>query len=109
MTSAATVPVFGRAVDAQTRCVHWHSDRDVVAIEFACCRRFFPCHACHEETADHPATTWAVAERGHAAVLCGVCRSRLTIEEYLAGGDACPRCAAPFNPGCRLHHHLYFD
>ena len=25
------------------------------------------------------------------------------------GDDACPHCGAGFNPGCRLHRHLYFD
>jgi hypothetical protein len=21
----------------------------------------------------------------------------------------CPVCSAPFNPGCRNHHHVYFE
>ena len=98
----------GRTVDDETRCVHWHSERDVVAIAFACCGEFYPCHSCHEETAGHPATTWPVTARDEPAILCGVCRSRTTIGDYLAAGDACGTCGATFNPGCRLHHHLYF-
>lgn len=100
--------VFGPTVDEQTRCVHWHSPLDVVAIQFACCGDFYPCHTCHEETADHPAATWPTSARARPAVLCGVCGARTTIAAYLAGGDACRSCGAPFNPGCRLHHHLYF-
>lgn len=101
--------VAGRPVDEQTRCVHWNSPLDVVAIEFACCRRLFPCRECHDETADHPAATWPAGSDGVAAVLCGVCRTRMTIGAYLACGDRCPTCGAGFNPGCRLHHHRYFD
>ena len=106
--TSPVVPVFGRAVDDRTRCVHWHSELDVVAIEFACCRRFYPCHTCHEETADHPATTWPVSASDRPAVLCGVCRTRTTIAAYVAGDDRCEHCGAAFNPGCRLHRHLYF-
>lgn len=106
---AADPIVHGPVVDDQTRCVHWHSPLDVVAIEFACCRRFHPCHRCHEATADHPARPWPADARDEPAVLCGVCRARLTIAEYLVCDDACPRCGAGFNPGCRLHHDLYFS
>lgn len=104
--------VAGPAVDGQTRCVHWATPRDVVAFRLPCCAPFWPCSECHEETADHPARPWPVDQRSEAAVLCGVCRSVLTIAEYLAAEavdpPACPRCAAPFNPGCRTHLHLYF-
>ena len=31
----------------------------------------------------------------------------IQIETWAA--DACPFCKAPFNPGCRHHHHFYFD
>jgi uncharacterized CHY-type Zn-finger protein len=101
--------VFGATVDDRTRCVHWHSDLDVVAIEFACCRMFYACRECHDEGSGHEAATWPRSERDRAAVLCGVCRRRMTIEGYLASDDRCPSCGAGFNPGCRLHHHLYFS
>ena len=101
-------PVLGPVVDDETRCIHYRTPLDVIAIEFACCRAFYPCHLCHAETADHPAEQWPVADRGERAVLCGVCGHLLTIDEYLVTGG-CPACAAPFNPGCKLHAHLYFQ
>ena len=49
-------------------------------------------------------------------MLCGACRRLLSIDDYVrlyqgerADLPCCPRCAAPFNPGCRKHLHLYFD
>lgn len=102
------VRVLGPVVDEQTRCVHYRTEVDIVAIRFACCGEYYPCHRCHEESADHPATQWPLGERGERAVLCGVCRTELTIDAYLAA-DACPHCGSAFNERCRLHTHLYFE
>ncbi|QJU56181.1 CHY zinc finger protein [Herbiconiux sp. KACC 21604] len=108
---AATHPrprVLGPTVDDETRCVHYRGPLDVIAIRFACCGDYYPCHLCHEQTADHPPAVWPLADRVRRAVLCGVCGSELTIADYLAT-TGCPECAAPFNPGCSLHTHLYFE
>jgi uncharacterized CHY-type Zn-finger protein len=102
------VQIFGKPIDEQTRCVHYATSADVVAIQFACCLRFYPCHACHEETAGHPAQQWPQASRTEHAILCGACNRTLSIASYLSV-DGCPSCGTPFNAGCRLHHHLYFE
>ncbi|RFA18151.1 CHY zinc finger protein [Subtercola boreus] len=99
--------VLGAVVDDQTRCIHYHSVLDVIALRFACCGEYYPCHLCHAESAGHAAEVWSADRRDALAVLCGVCGSELSISEYL-GVDSCPRCGAGFNPGCRLHSHLYF-
>jgi uncharacterized CHY-type Zn-finger protein len=100
-------PVFGLPVDHETRCTHWHEATDVVAIRFRCCGRFHPCSDCHEAVAGHRVEVWPVEQRHERALLCGVCGTTLRIDEYLAV-EACPGCGAGFNPGCRLHRHLYF-
>lgn len=100
--------VRGRVLDDETRCAHYHSALDVIALRFACCGEWFPCHLCHEELADHASRPWPVSARATEAVICGVCASRLCIDAYIEV-DACPSCGAEFNPGCRLHHALYFD
>ena len=100
--------VLGPVVDGQTRCVHYRTPLDVIAIKFACCREFYPCHLCHTEAANHVAAQWPVDSRAEPAVLCGVCGCLLAITEYL-GVDSCPACAAAFNPGCKLHTELYFQ
>jgi len=101
-------PVRGAVVDDMTRCVHYRTPVDIVAIRFACCGDYYPCHLCHEEAAGHPARQWPIADRGVRAVMCGACGVELSIDEYL-GAIGCPRCDAPFNERCALHAHLYFE
>ena len=103
------VSLRGVDVDAETRCVHWNDDVDVIALRFACCETYYPCFECHEETTDHESQRWPQADFDEPAVLCGVCREELTVHEYLDCGDSCPNCGAAFNPGCREHYHLYFE
>lgn len=100
--------VYGVGLDAQTRCAHWHSSLDVVAIRMRCCGRFYACRECHDELEGHAAEVWPREEWGARAVLCGACRATLTIAEYVAGPSRCPACGAGFNPGCKAHHDLYF-
>ena len=101
--------VHGVDVDPETRCAHWHSPLDIVAIRFKCCGRWHPCFECHEETAGHEATVWPAAEFGERAILCGSCGRRLSVHEYLACDSRCPACGSGFNPGCSKHRHLYFE
>jgi uncharacterized CHY-type Zn-finger protein len=101
-------PVLGAVVDDMTRCVHYRSAVDIVAIRFACCGEYYPCHLCHADSAGHPSRQWGLAERETKAILCGACGEELSIADYL-GVTACPRCEAPFNEGCALHAHLYFE
>lgn len=100
--------VLGAVVDDMTRCVHYRTEVDIVAIRFACCGEYYPCHLCHEEAAGHPAAQWPLAARDREAVLCGACGTELTVTAYL-DATACPECGARFNERCRLHTHLYFE
>lgn len=101
--------VRGSAIDDQTRCVHWDSTLDVVAFRFPCCKGWWPCRTCHDETMDHEAEVWPADRRDERAVLCGACSSTMTIQAYTDSGHACPSCGASFNPGCRAHWSRYFD
>lgn len=101
--------VRGIAVDAQTRCAHWRSERDVVAIKMKCCGVWYACKDCHDALAGHAIRVWPRAERDAPAVLCGACGHAMSIGAYLGCADACPACGAGFNPGCRLHRHFYFE
>lgn len=100
--------IYGKTVDDETRCEHYHSAKDVIAIKFKCCGLYYPCHLCHEETAGHAAQQWPVVEHNARAILCGVCKHELTIDEYFTV-SGCPRCGAQFNEGCHLHSHFYFE
>lgn len=107
--SAAPLICRGVDVNARTQCAHYHSERDLIGIRFRCCGEFYACYACHQALADHPAQVWPRAERAAEAILCGNCQSMLSINEYLACENVCPRCRAAFNPGCAGHYHLYFE
>ncbi|WP_128906489.1 CHY zinc finger protein [Halorubrum amylolyticum] len=133
------VPLRGVAVDRETRCAHWDSALDVVALRFGCCETYYPCDACHDAATDHAAEPWPRDRFDEPAVLCGACGATLTARAYLDGGsevshasgsegqspsgnrassgdsrtqsgdDACPHCGAAFNPGCRRHRDRYFE
>lgn len=103
-----TPDVLGAVVDSHTRCTHFHTERDVVAIKFACCQHWYPCHRCHEESERHAMRPWPADQLGEFAILCGVCRKTMTITDYLQV-DGCSNCAAAFNPGCASHWSIYFD
>lgn len=101
--------VKGSELDKQTRCKHYKTERDIIAIKFACCNEYYPCYQCHEELADHPVQHWSKELFNERAILCGNCGYELTINEYLHAESSCPNCGAEFNPGCKNHLHLYFQ
>jgi len=101
--------VHGVDLDEQSRCVHYDSPLDVVALRFGCCGAFYACHACHDAVTDHPAEPWPESRAHEPAVLCGVCDGTMTVETYLQCAGACPHCGASFNPGCSRHYDRYFE
>ncbi|MBS1512102.1 MAG: hypothetical protein JST86_14735 [Bacteroidetes bacterium] len=103
------ITVKGNTVDAHTRCTHYHSPLDIIAIKMKCCDTYYPCIECHNENEDHTAKVWPADEFETKAVLCGNCYTELTINEYLQCNNHCPVCHAAFNPGCSKHHHFYFE
>jgi len=107
--SVAGVTVTGVDVDAETRCAHYHGERDIIAVKFKCCGQWFPCHVCHAELGGHAAEAWPKEEFNTPAVLCGACGRQLTVREYLDCGSVCPNCRRQFNPGCARHCDLYFE
>lgn len=101
--------IKGAVVDHLTRCKHYHSELDVIAIKFKCCQTYYPCYECHQESVNHQTKRWEKHEFDEKAILCGVCQHELTINEYFQSNNQCPYCRANFNPGCQLHYHLYFN
>ncbi|MFB1082914.1 CHY zinc finger protein [Jeotgalibacillus sp. JSM ZJ347] len=101
--------VYGAIVDPQTRCAHYHSEKDIIAIKFYCCGRYFPCVNCHDESGCGNRQVWPTEHFSEKAILCGKCGTELTIQEYLESDSSCPSCESAFNPGCSLHKHYYFE
>ena len=101
--------VLGLDLDGQTRCAHWRSPLDIVAIRMRCCGAWYACKDCHDALAGHAIEVWPRGEWDQPAVLCGACGGEMSVRDYLDGSDHCPACGAPFNPGCRAHRHFYFE
>jgi uncharacterized CHY-type Zn-finger protein len=101
--------VRGVNVDPQTRCVHYYSAVDVIAIKMKCCGVYYACKDCHAALAGHDIQVWPESEWLQKAVLCGCCRTELSINEYMASEHRCPACGAEFNPGCKKHYRFYFE
>ncbi|WP_147802621.1 CHY zinc finger protein [Alkalicoccus halolimnae] len=102
------IPVYG-AADEETRCRHYHSETDRVALKCSCCEDYYPCYECHQEHTGRAFKPWAADRREVKAVLCGTCGTELEIREYLQAKDHCPSCSAKFNPNCALHYSYYFE
>lgn len=97
------------AIDRETRCKHYHGEKDIIAIRFKCCATFYSCYYCHEEAADHKHEVWSGDELQMKEILCGKCHAELTIEDYLNCGYICPSCRSSFNSKCSSHYHFYFE
>lgn len=106
---AVKIIVRGKLVDGHTRCVHYNSGLDVIAVKFKCCGQYYSCYYCHGEMAGHPAECWPKTDYDVKAVLCGMCSAELTITDYKASNYQCPVCKSNFNPACVNHNHFYFE
>ncbi|HEY2358568.1 MAG TPA: CHY zinc finger protein [Phenylobacterium sp.] len=101
-------PVRGLSLDPQTRCAHWRSELDIIAIKMRCCGTYYACRECHDELAGHDAAVWPAEEFDQLAILCGACGAELSVATYLGCESQCPHCRASFNPGCHKHRQFYF-
>ena len=103
------IEVKGVGIDPQTRCAHYSTPQDVIAIKFYCCQNYYPCYSCHHAVADHQAIAWASDQFDEKAILCGVCGWEMSITEYMNSHYTCPNCEAEFNLRCQNHYGLYFE
>jgi uncharacterized CHY-type Zn-finger protein len=101
--------VHGVGLDGQTRCAHYRTPVDIIAIKMRCCGHYYACKDCHDALARHAVEVWPREAWDAKAVLCGACGVELTVRQYLECGNRCPGCGAGFNPGCRKHYHFYFE
>lgn len=102
------VPLRGIEVDTETRCAHYDSEEDIIAIRFPCCDVYYPCYRCHEATTDHVPERFTQAAFDSQAIYCGRCHTTHSVDSYLESIAECPTCSAPFNPDCEAHHDRYF-
>ena len=101
--------IKGKTIDAHSRCEHYHSALDIIAVKMKCCNEYYACIDCHNETAHHTSQVWKKDDFDTRAILCGNCYYELTIQEYLDSHYQCPNCRAAFNLKCSNHNHFYFE
>ena len=101
------VQAQGLLVDHESRCVHYHSDKDIVALQCYECQKYYACYQCHNKLESHVFSTYPLNLKEDRPILCGSCGKTLTYEEYTETGT-CPFCNAAFNPACQNHYSIYF-
>jgi len=99
---------FDLAIDNEGRCKHYHGENDTTLLKFKCCNKYYPCYKCHSENEIHEVQLWKKEEFHKKAILCGVCKKELTINDYLHM-ETCKYCNITFNPNCSKHYIKYFD
>ncbi|WP_101842157.1 CHY zinc finger protein [Halobacillus sp. Marseille-P3879] len=100
--------VNGMNLDSESRCEHYHSEVDVVAIKFYCCHKYYACYYCHQELTDHSPAKWPKDQQDEYGIMCGHCKNELPISQYMNTSE-CPHCSHRFNERCSNHFPLYFE
>ena len=101
------IQAHGLLVDDESRCVHYHSVKDIVSLQCYECRKYYACYQCHNAMEMHVFSPYPLALSEDQPILCGVCKRTMTFQEYQEQ-IACSYCSAPFNPGCKQHYSYYF-
>ena len=96
--------IYGNLTDDSGRCVHYHTELDVIANKCAVCKKFYACYKCHDEMEDHKFSPLAADQK--ETVMCGVCGKLFSYSEY-SQLSKCPECGSGFNPRCSLHKGIY--
>ncbi|HGL8834083.1 TPA: CHY zinc finger protein [Streptococcus agalactiae] len=82
---------FGIGLDSSSRCYHYHTKLDIVALKCAVCQKYYACYKCHDALEEH---CFAATKSDEMfPVLCG----------------SCPYCRMLFNPNCQRHDSIYFS
>ncbi|KES09593.1 hypothetical protein SASC598O11_015720 [Snodgrassella alvi SCGC AB-598-O11] len=96
--------ILGIQTDSCGRCVHYHNENDIAALQCAQCKQYYACFKCHDLMCDH--TFVAMTTENSQPVMCGNCKTLLTYKQYQQ--YQCPFCQAAFNPRCASHKNIYF-
>ena len=101
--------IFGNLIDDETRCEHYNSTKDIIAVKMKCCGKYYACIKCHNKAEVHKPQVWNENEFETLAIICGQCKTEISINKYLQCQNICPNCGSEFNEKCRNHYHLYFE
>ncbi|MDF8375009.1 hypothetical protein G9401_05360 [Weissella paramesenteroides] len=99
-----SIVIHGIQLDSDGRCLHYHTNNDIVALKCAQCHQYFACYQCHDAIMSHE---FMPANPEDKSVMCGVCHHIMNYQDY--SQNSCPNCHHAFNPRCALHHEIYFE
>lgn len=102
-----TKKINGLLIDNESRCQHYHTELDIVALKCFECQKYYACYQCHDSLEDHTFRAYPCQLKEDKVLICGVCRHEMTIKEYQEA-VACPNCHSAFNPACSKHYDIYF-
>ena len=66
--------IWGKLVDDEGRCSHYHQENDIIALKCSSCEKYFSCYECHDELENHQ---FVATEKEDFPVLCGHCKTKL--------------------------------
>lgn len=76
------VEAQGFLVDKQTRCIHYHSKLDIIALQCYDCKKYYACYWCHDSLENHIFEPYPLSLIQDKPILCGVCLKLLTYKQY---------------------------
>ena len=103
-----TRKIYGLLVDNESRCQHYHTELDIVALKCFGCLKYYACYQCHDSLEEHIAFELILVISSRTRSLCGVYQHEMVIDEYQEA-IVCPNCHSAFNLACSKHYDIYFE
>jgi len=72
----------GLLVDDESRCVHYHSEKDIVSPQCYECKKHYACYQCHNAMEKHVFSPYPLALSEDQPILCGICKRTMTFQKY---------------------------
>ena len=102
------IQVYGDILDEETRCQHYHSERDIIAKCFAC-QKYYPCFLCHDRYEDHASSGLSCESLRRSSSPLWPLQDRVDyFSVHLGCEDACPSVLILFNPVQRSIDRICF-
>ena len=104
-----TRKIYGLLVDNQSRCQHYHTELDIVALKCFDCLKYYACYQCHDRLGGtHSFRAYPCHLKQDKVLICGVYQHEMVIDEYQEA-IVCPNCHSAFNLACSKHYDIYFE
>ncbi|SQA00231.1 zinc finger protein [Staphylococcus aureus] len=100
--------VYGSLIDTETRCRIILPKKILLQLNLNVVINTIHAISAIMSLKKHAIKRWSEPSFNEKAILCGVCKHELTINEYMMV-ERCPNCQSRFNNRCKYHYHIYFE